>query len=121
MLLAVATVSVKAQETRFEQSLRLLDPDTRFDQVCDVAAMNAIRRDAKQFRPDRAVSSAMSNTRTSGNTMEGTGGAFRSKGEWYQFSFTCTVSPDRMKVVSFTYKTGEAIPESKWANFGLFR
>ena len=53
--------------------------------------------------------------------MEGAGGAFRSKGAWYQFSFTCTVTPDRMKVLSFSYKTGEAIPESKWANYGLWR
>ena len=120
-VLAAAAVPAQAQNARFEQSLRLLDPDTRFDQVCDVAAMNAIRRDTKQFRPDRAMSSAISNTRVKGDTMEGTGGAFRSKGIWYQFSFTCTVTPDRMKVLSFSYKTGEAIPESKWANYGLWR
>ena len=47
--------------------------------------------------------------------MTGTGGAFRSGGQWYQFSFTCTGSADRMKVIAFKYNIGKTIPESKWA------
>jgi hypothetical protein len=56
-----------------------------------------------------------------GHTVTGKGGAFRSKGRWYSFSFTCKATPDHMKVLSFGYKIGEPIPESKWTALGLWR
>ena len=106
---------------RMEASLRKLDPDTRFDQVCDMAAMRSIARDSTPYKPDRAVTSAVSQPAIKGDEMTGSGGAFRSKGKWYQFSFTCSATSDRMKVQNFTYKIGEEIPESKWDGYGLWR
>ncbi len=105
---------------RMEASLRKLDPETRFDQVCDIAAVKAIARDSAH-KPDRAVSSAATQPVIKGDEMKGAGGAFRSKGKWYQFSFTCTATPDRMKVNAFSYQIGEEIPESKWDGYGLWR
>jgi hypothetical protein len=49
------------------------------------------------------------------------GGAFRSRGKWYQFSFTCRSSADYMKVLSFRYQLGAVIPEDKWETYGLFK
>lgn len=72
------------------------------------------------YSPDRAVVDSISKFQIKDDTMEGKGGAFRSKGEWRQFSFTCKVSPDRMKVVSFDYKVGDLIPESKWETYELY-
>jgi hypothetical protein len=56
----------------------------------------------------------------SASTMSGNGGAFRSKGKWYQFSFTCQTDQDHMKVQSFSFKIGEPIPEEKWGAHGLW-
>ncbi len=110
-----------AADSRATAMLRGLDPATRFEQACDIEAMNRIKKEGTPFHPDRAVTDAMSEAKVTGDTMAGSGGAFRSGGKWYQFSFTCTASPDRMKVLSFSYKIGAAIPEDKWETYGLWR
>lgn len=113
--------SVSAMDARFAASLKKLDPQTRLEQVCDLEAMSRIGRDAKTYRPDRAKTDVVSHPVHSGHTVTGKGGAFRSKGRWYAFSFTCKGTPDHMTVLSFSYKIGEPIPESKWAALGLWR
>jgi hypothetical protein len=110
-----------AAEPRFEKALEKLDPATRFVQVCDLEAMRKIGQSTTaHYSPDRAVVDSISKFQIKNDTMQGKGGAFRSKGEWRQFSFTCKVSPDRMKVVSFDYKIGDVIPESKWEAYELY-
>ena len=110
-----------AVDARFYNSLKRLDPDTRLEQVCDIEAMNRIDRDPTPYHPDRAKSDVLSTPRHVGDTVKGNGGAFRSKGQWYQFSFVCKASPDRLKILSFDYKIGERIPEHKWDHYGLWR
>jgi hypothetical protein len=109
-----------AADNRVAAMLRGLDPATRFEQACGIEAMNRIKKEAAPYRPDRAVTDAVSEAKVKGDTMEGAGGAFRSGGKWYQFSFTCKASPDRMSVMSFSYKIGAAIPEGKWDSYGLW-
>jgi hypothetical protein len=109
-----------AAESQVTALLRGLDPATRFEQACGIEAMNRIRKEAALYRPERAVTDAVSEAKVKGDTMEGSGGAFRSGGKWYQFSFTCKASPDRMNVVFFSYKIGSAIPEEKWEAYGLW-
>jgi hypothetical protein len=109
-----------AADDRLVASLRGLDPAARFEQACDIEAMNRIKKEAASYHPDRAVTDAVSEAKVTGDTMEGSGGAFRSRGKWYQFSFTCKASPDRMKVVFFSYKIGPPIPEGKWDSYGLW-
>jgi hypothetical protein len=109
-----------AADGRVTAMLRGLDPATRFEQACGIEAMNRIKKEAARYRPDRAVTDAVSEAKVSGDTMEGAGAAFRSGGKWYQFSFTCKASPDRMTVMFFSYKIGSAIPEEKWDSYGLW-
>jgi hypothetical protein len=109
-----------AAEGRVSALLRGLDPATRFEQACGIEAMNRIKKEAAPYRPDRAITDAVSEAKVKGDTMEGSGGAFRSGGKWYQFSFTCKASPDRMNVMFFSYKIGSAIPEGKWEEYGLW-
>jgi hypothetical protein len=110
-----------AMDKRFAASLKRLDPMTRLEQVCDLEAMNRISRDANPFHPDRAKTDVLTHPVHAGDTIKGAGGAFRSKGKWYAFSFTCKGSPDHMRVLAFSYKIGNLIPESKWASLGLWR
>ncbi|HVT56439.1 MAG TPA: DUF930 domain-containing protein [Xanthobacteraceae bacterium] len=124
LLVSVAATSASAlaasRHKRLEAQLMRLDPATRAEQVCDIEAMRRIKRDPNPYRPDRAVLAATSNPETNGHVIQGTGGAFRSKGKWYNFSFRCQVSDDHMKVIAFEYKLGEAIPEAQWAKDGLW-
>jgi hypothetical protein len=119
--LLLTSVPALAVDARFAAALKRLDPQTRLEQVCDLEAMSRISRDPNPYRPDRAKTDVLSHPKHAGDTVTGSGGAFRSKGKWYAFSFTCKGTPDHMTVMSFTYKIGAPIPESKWAALGLWR
>lgn len=118
---APAFATGKGRSRSLDAELRKLDPATRLEQVCDIEAMRQIKRDPTSYRPDRAVLAATSDPKTAGHIIEGTGGAFRSKGKWYSFSFKCEASDDHMQVLAFDYRLGEAIPENQWAEDGLWQ
>ena len=115
----VATAAAGA-DGRFERSLKMLAPTERLEQLCDYTAMARIREQNKDYHPDRAVANAMAEPVASADTLEVTGGAFRSKKKWYALSYRCTASPDHLKVTDFRFTIGEEIPEGKWASFGLW-
>lgn len=117
---AILTVAL-ADDGRFERSLEMLAPAERLEQLCDFTAMTRIRSERKEFRPDRAVANAMAESLIKDDTLEVTGGAFRSKKKWYALTYRCTATPDHLKIVAFRYTIGEEIPESKWASFGLWQ
>jgi hypothetical protein len=124
LLLAVSAASALAQDRhqkRLESILKRMDPATRLEQVCDVEAMRRINRDHRRFKIDRSVVSALAEPRAKGDTLIGKGAAFRSKGKWYQYSFTCRAAPGRLRVLSFEYKLGYEIPETQWSQHGLYQ
>ena len=92
--------------------LKQLDPDARFEQVCDLEAMKQIGKD-KTYQPERTIVSALEAPKVVDTTMSGTGGAFHSKGQWFQFSFTCETTADHMKVQAFSFQIGEPIPRGE--------
>jgi hypothetical protein len=117
----IMAAAAAAGDGRVEHSLDMLAPAERLEQLCDYTAMTRIRNEKKEFRPDRAVANAMAEPRANGDTLEVTGGAFRSKKKWYTLSYRCTATPDHLKIVTFNYTVGEEIPEAKWASFGLWQ
>lgn len=123
-LLAIAAVPLLAQEaaaeSRFIRGLRQLAPEDRLMQLCDFTAMQRIGKEHRKFRPDRAVADASKESRIKGHTIVAEGGAFRSKGDWYALSYTCTATADHLKVTSFKYKIGDEIPEAQWKKYGLW-
>jgi hypothetical protein len=119
--LIILAAPAAGAETRFERSLKMLAPAERLEQICDYTAMKKINDAPNGLRPDRAVGDARSRIIVSKDTIEAKGAAFRSHQKWYELSYTCTASPDHMKVLSFEYKTGPAIPEDKWASYNLWK
>jgi hypothetical protein len=87
--------------------------DTRFEQLCDIEAMEQIARGQKEFKPERAVAYATSDVKVLGNLMIAEGAAFLSEGQWYRLSFRCETSPDRSKVLSFDFATGGIVTEGR--------
>jgi Domain of Unknown Function (DUF930) len=116
----LAGACATAAENRFEHSLRRLSPGERLVQLCDYTAMQRVRHDSRKYRPDRAVADARGEVYINKNTVVAKGGAFRSRHKWYALSFTCTASPDNMKVLTFKYTIGGEIPEAKWAAYRLW-
>jgi hypothetical protein len=128
MLLSVALVAVTISpvlarqnktDNKTEAGLAKLAPSDRFQQVCDIALMERLRHESRPYKPDSVIAYALGDPSISGDTLQGTGGAFRSGGVWYQYSFTCAATPDRMRVLSLEYKIGEAVPKNQWDEHGL--
>jgi hypothetical protein len=122
--LAISAVPLSAQDRHqknLEHMLKRLDPATRLEQVCDAEAMRRIARENREFRIDRSVVSALEEPRVKGDILIGKGAAFRSKGKWYQYAFTCQATPDRLRVLAFEYKLGDEIPEAQWSQHGLYQ
>ena len=118
-LVILLPAAALANDSKVERMLKQLDPDARFEQVCDLEAMRHIGKD-KAYRPERSIVGALATPKVVDSTMTGTGGAFRSKGQWYRFSFTCETTPDHMKVQAFSFQVGEPIPQEKWELNGLW-
>lgn len=110
-----------AADARFEKSLQMLGPAERLEQLCDYTAMTRIRKEVRQYRPDRAVANAIIDVTVKGDTIEAKGGAFRSGGKWYALSYTCKANAEHLKVEAFKYTIGSEIPEAKWASYGLWQ
>lgn len=126
LALTIATVLVTAAhasgpDAHFQKVLKLLEPVDRLEQLCDYTAMVTIRKDQRKFHPDRAVASAIAPPKIAADSIEAKGGAFRSRGHWYGMTYSCSATPDHMKVLSFRLSVGEEIPESKWASYGLWQ
>jgi hypothetical protein len=117
----ILSAPATAAETRFERELKMLAPTERLEQICDYAAMKEIGAAHTGLRPDRAVGDAMARTIVNNDRLEAKGGAFRSHGKWYALTYICTATPDHMNVTAFEYHVGAAIPEDKWASYGLWQ
>lgn len=110
-----------ASSNRIDAMLQRLEPDTRFEQVCDIALMARIRADAGPYRPDRIVAGALSPQHHEGLVLKAEGAALRSGGQWYRLAFECRTNADHMRVLDLTYRIGDVIPEESWADYGLWR
>jgi Domain of Unknown Function (DUF930) len=118
---ALCCLSVACQAGPMEEALKKLDPEERAHQACSIKGMDTLRRDKRLPQADRIRTRVAGAAVLNGSVVTGTGGAVRAKGRWYALKFTCTVTADRMKAVSFTYELGQEIPETKWDAYGLWR
>jgi Domain of Unknown Function (DUF930) len=95
------------------KALATLAVGARFEQLCDVEALEQIARGKPELRPERAVAYATADTKVAGNVLIADGAAFLSQGQWYRLSFRCETTPDHSKVVSFDFATGGPIGEGR--------
>jgi hypothetical protein len=117
---SVFATQAAATDARVERQLKMLDLGVRLEQLCDYTAMANIKKDTREYRPDRALASARAEPQVKGNTIKAEGAAFRSRKKWYALSYSCTADAEHMKVLAFKYKIGAEIPESHWAAYNLF-
>lgn len=97
---------------------QMADAD-RIDQLCGIEASEQIEAWKPEYRPDRLVSFAMSETHEEGDVLVADGAAFRSKRNWYRLRFRCGLSSDHAEVVSFAFEVGDAIPRDEWESHNL--
>jgi len=112
-------VSVSAAS--LEDSLAKLTPEFRSHQACILRGLPAVRKEPALRRADRMKTSIFKPAVLDGTRLTATGGAVRSAGHWYALSFTCDLSSDWMKAMSFTFHLGAEIPQANWERLGLWR
>lgn len=98
--------------------LKRLDPQTRQEQRCDIAAMEYIAN-THRFAPDKAIAYSFAEPIIKGNILQAPGAAFRASNNWYHLSFTCITSDDKLDVNNFSFKIGARIPKSEWNYYYL--
>ncbi|MBB3522434.1 DUF930 domain-containing protein [Rhizobium sp. BK456] len=96
------------------EALRGLAGSERNLQLCDLEALEQVRRARPDMRPDTLAPYAMAPEKVGGNSVEVRGGAFRSKGKWYNIQFKCGLHAGSGKVMSFAFLVGDAIPQGEW-------
>ena len=116
--LALATPA-QAMDGAAAEELQRLDPQTRLEQRCDLEAMERIHKDPVKLVPDELVAYAFGEPKIKGDRIKSTGAAFRSKGEWYHLSYTCSTTPDHMTVLTFQYAIGDVVPHDQWSHHYL--
>ena len=104
---------------RIRAALGRIDPTERIVQLCNIEGLEQIRRAAPAYDPDTLVSYAMADTMTDGMKLSAPGGAFRSRRQWYEIAFDCTVTADYSGVAAFSFKLGAPIPEDQWEDHNL--
>ncbi len=100
-------------------SLKKMDPATRFQQRCDVEAMNRIHADHRHLQPDEMVPYAFGQAKVAGNVMVAEGAAFRSHNVWRRLWYRCKTDRAHMNVVSFDYRIGPEVPRDDWSKHYL--
>lgn len=121
-LVAFALLSAStahALDARIVRQLDALAPNERREQRCDIEAMDRIRKEG-DFRPDKVIAYTFADPIESGNSIRAPGAVFRSRGDWYHFSFRCTTSDDHFEVLSFRYEVGAKIARDQWDELNLF-
>lgn len=120
LLLPVAlTGPALAMDNGAAEQLEKLDPATRLEQRCDLEAMERIHKDPAKLVPDELVAYAFEEPKVKGDKIRSAGAAFRSKGEWYHLSYTCSTSPDHMTILTFQYAIGQVVPHNEWEHHYL--
>jgi Domain of Unknown Function (DUF930) len=109
-----------ASASSLEQSLLKLDPEERSHQACIARGIDVINEANKRLRVDRLKTSIFSRAKFDGTLVTSNGGAVRANHRWYKLSFTCSVTKDQMKAVSFDYRLGNEIPKNEWEDLGLW-
>lgn len=102
------------QMAQVARALTGIAASERVVQLCNIEALEQIRRAAPQYQPDTLVSYAMSAPVTSGLRLTAPGGAFRSRRQWYRVSLDCVATADLAGVERFSFSLGAPIPQSEW-------
>ena len=101
------------------ETLSTLTSDERLIQICNIEAMEQLKRWKAGFVPNSVVSYAMADPVLSATSMEAKGAAVHAGGKWYRLSFSCGATIDLSRVASFAFKLGRPIPQREWEQNSL--
>lgn len=101
-------------DPRVKQVMGQLPVKKRILQLCSIEALEQIRHQRPKDFPDMLVPFGPSGGFIGKDQIDASGGAYRSKGNWYDVDFKCKVDLETVEVVSFSYAIGGIVPEMTW-------
>lgn len=117
MLSAKTLADPRSRQARAD--LATFASDERMVQLCNLEAMDQIRRWRADFRPERVVPYATAEEKVRGTTIAADGAAFRSRKNWYSLKFKCRLARDGESVIGFEFLVGDPVARDKWDELGL--
>ncbi|WP_256753640.1 DUF930 domain-containing protein [Mesorhizobium sp. Mes31] len=117
MLSAKTLADPRSRQARAD--LATFASDERMVQLCNLEAMDQIRRWRADFQPEQVVPYATAEEKITGTTIAANGAAFRSRRNWYGLKFRCQLAHDGESVVGFEFLVGDPVAREKWDELGL--
>jgi hypothetical protein len=117
MLSAKTLADPRSRQARAD--LKTFAADERMVQLCNLEAMDQIRRWRADFQPERVVPYATAEEKVTGTTIAADGAAFRSRKKWYSLKFKCQLAQDGESVIGFEFLVGDPVAREKWDELGL--
>ncbi|MFK8254023.1 DUF930 domain-containing protein [Ancylobacter terrae] len=114
-----ATPAGTAETALSDKTLMSLDPAARIEQRCNARGMGEVGRQRSDLHPDELVAYAFADTQAGPDSLKAPGAAVRSGNVWYHMSYSCQTSAEGTDIRAFSFKLGDAIPESEWAQHYL--
>ncbi|MCD2175925.1 DUF930 domain-containing protein [Rhizobium sp. C4] len=84
--------------------------ETRVGQLCATELREQLRHATPRYNPLMLPAYRL----RFGNVLDVPKAAFRTPSDWYDVSFQCEVDDGGLKVVSFSFKVGDRVPQSEW-------
>lgn len=101
------------------KKLATLSSDERLIQLCNIEAMEQLKRWKAGFVPDHVVAYATADPSMTAMAIKAPGAAVYAGGTWYRLSFNCTSTADLQSVAAFDFKLGRSIPREEWEQDNL--
>ncbi|WP_258051839.1 DUF930 domain-containing protein [Mesorhizobium sp. INR15] len=117
MLSAKTLADPRSRQARAD--LKTFAADERMVQLCNLEAMDQIRRWRADYQPERVVPYATAEEKIAGTTIAANGAAFRSRKNWYGLRFKCQLAQDGESVIGFEFLVGDPVARDKWDELGL--
>ncbi|MBS1167177.1 MAG: hypothetical protein H6R00_3202 [Proteobacteria bacterium] len=108
-----------ARNRKTRQTLAALGSDERLIQLCNIEAMEQLKRWKAGFVADHIVAYATADPSLTAASIEAPGAAVHAGGKWYRLSFGCTARTDFQRVESFAFTLGRPIPQQEWEQDNL--
>lgn len=113
------TVLSDPRNRKTRQMLAALGSDERLIQLCNIEAMEQLKRWKAGFVPDHIVAYATADPSLTATSIKAPGAAVYAGGKWYGLSFGCTATTDLGSVASFDFALGRPIPRQEWERDNL--
>ncbi|WP_370931553.1 DUF930 domain-containing protein [Bartonella sp. DGB1] len=102
-----------ALSSREISQLKSLDPQTRIEQACNIAAMEKIKQ-SLNVSPEKMIAYAFGDTFLSNHNFKAPHAAIRINHKWYYLSYDCTAKSDHIHIEQIKVELGTLVPRNLW-------